>query len=149
MATFRQDPYRNFNFLVQIGGNDASARGHGYYEVVLPTAEIQLTEYREGNDRDNTPRRLPGLSRTGNVTLRRGLNGSLELWEWFRATRNGQIDRRDVVVQLLSEDHADVVMAWKLRGCFPVRYVSPTLSALGRTPAIEEIELAVESIDIE
>lgn len=148
MAVLRNDPYRNFNFLVQIGGADPAQPAAGFFEVVLPSAEIAVAEYRAGNEPIASPRHLPGLTRYNNITLRRGLAGSLDLWNWFKSVRDGQPDRRDVTVTLLDEQRQPV-MAWRLRNCIPVRYQGPTLNALGVAPALEEIELSVGSIDIE
>ena len=80
--------------------------------------------------------------------LKRGVANSPALWEWFEQVRQGTLDRRDIIVTLLNEERQPVVV-WKLRRCLPIKYVGPTLSAAESDVAIEEIELAVEGLDIE
>ena len=152
MAVFRDNPYGRFNFLVSLGG--ASGDGApgsvvgGYFEVILPTAEMELTEYRAGNEKVNSPRKMTGLTKYSDVTLRRGLVGSTDLWEWFKAVRDGALDRRNVTVTLLDEAHRPV-MTWRLSNCLPVKYTGPTLNARGDDVAIEELTLSVERLEIE
>jgi phage tail-like protein len=143
MAVLRNHPYGRYNFIVTIEGVSAS-----FSEVVLPTAEINVIEYREGADRDNQSRKLPGLTKYTNLVLRRGITGSLELWQWFAATRNGEVQRRKVTITLLREDR-EPVMTWKLSNCLPVKFTGPAFNARGNEVAIEEVELAVEGLEIE
>jgi phage tail-like protein len=148
MAVLRDTPYGGFNFRVQLGADPGSVLA-GFYEVSGLAAEVGVTEYRSGNDASNAPRKVLGLAKYSDVTLKRGLIGSTDLWDWFRTARDGAPERRDVVIQLLSEDHTQVVMAWRLRGCFPVKYVGPTLRATASDVAVEELVLSVERVDVE
>lgn len=143
MAIFRHSPYGGYNFLVSVDGREA-----GFAEVVLPTATIEVIDYRSGNDPTNEPRRLLGTTAYSNAILRRGITGSLDLWQWFDGARNGDQERRTVVVTLLRESR-EPVLTWKLRNCIPVKYVGPTLNATASDVAIEEVELLVERLDVE
>jgi phage tail-like protein len=140
----RDNPYANFNFVVEIDGLEEI----GFAEVELPAAEIETIEYREGADRTNASRKLPGRVRYGNLVLRRGLSGRLELWQWFEGVRNGQPDRRNVTVRLLDEARTPV-QQWRFRDAWPVKYDPSDLNAKGNEVAIELLELAVETIDVE
>lgn len=144
MAVQRDNPYANFNFVVDAGFGEEIA----FAEVELPAAEIETIEYREGADRTNASRKLPGRVRYGNVVFRRGITGSLGLWQWFEQAAAGQIARRDVRVTLLDEAR-NPVQQWRFRDAWPVKYDPSDLNAKGNEVLIETLELAVESIDLE
>jgi phage tail-like protein len=144
MAIFKNNPYAGFNFTVTVEGGEPAA----FSTVILPTIEIDVVEYRDGTDRTNQPRQVVGLTKYTNLVLKRGVASSTNLWEWFDQVRQGTLDRRTIVVTLLNEERNPVVV-WKLRRCLPIKYVGPTLSAGESDVAIEEIELAVENLEIE
>jgi phage tail-like protein len=143
VAVQRENPYGNYNFAVDGIGAEIQ-----FAEVEIPAAEIAVIEYREGADRTSAVRKLPGRVRYGNVVLRRGISGSLELWEWFKAVRDGQPLRRDVRITLLDEAR-NPVQQWLLRDAWPAKYDASDLNAKGNEVVIELLELAVESIDVE
>jgi phage tail-like protein len=150
MAIKRDRPYRNFNFLVDLGTGETAGQDAGFEEVLLPEARIDVIEYRNGNDKANEVLKLPGLARYGNVILRRGLIGSLSLYQWWNEVRNGNTGAsRNVVISLQSEDHSQVVMTWKLLRAWPVRYKAFGLSGKGQEVAMGELELAFERLEIE
>ena len=144
MPTKRDNPYANFNFLVELGGETAA----GFAEVDLGGARIDVIEYREGADRVNATRKLPGHAHYANVVLRRGITGDSTLWRWFDEVRDGNVSRRDVAVVLLDESRQPVVR-WTLQNAFPVKWEGPDLNAKGNEAAIETLELAVERIDLD
>jgi len=144
MAIFKNSPYGGFNFNVVVEGSEPTA----FSTVVVPTVEIDVVEYRDGNDRTSQPRQVVGLTKYTNLVLKRGVASSPALWEWFEQVRQGTLDRRGIIVTLLNEEQQPVVV-WTLRRCLPIKYVGPTLSAAESDVAIEEMELAVEGLDIE
>jgi phage tail-like protein len=144
VAVQRENPYGNFNFVVAVDGLDEA----GFAEVELPAAEIETIEYREGSDRSSGTRKLPGRVRYGNLVLRRGVSGRLDLWQWFEAMRSGQADRRNVTVTLLDETRTPV-QQWRFRDAWPVKYDPSDLNGTGNEVVIELLELAVESIDVD
>jgi phage tail-like protein len=140
----RELPYTNYNFLVDAGlGAEA-----GFSEVELPEGELEVIEYREGADRRSSARKLPGLARYPNVTLKRGVAGRLELYEWWNATRNGAVDRRNVVITLLDEQR-NPVQRWTLRDAWPVKLSFGPLSGRGHEVLVEALELAHEGFETE
>ncbi len=150
MAVVRDRPYPGFNFLVDLGGGKADGPQAGFAEVSGLSAELEPIEYRNGNHKDAAPLKLPGLARQGDVTLRRGLIGTLDLVQWFQQARNGDAGaRRRVVIQLLSEDRAQVAMTWKLLQAWPRRLAHGPLDAGKSQLAIEELVLACERVEIE
>ena len=144
MAVQRDNPYLNFNFLVDLGLGDEM----GFSEVEVPSGEIEVIEYREGGDRVNSARKLPGLAKYPNVTLKRGITGRTDLFEWWKSVRDGQVQRRNVTITLLDEQR-QAVLRWHLRDAFPVKIEGPSLNATGNEVAIETLELAHEGLEIE
>jgi phage tail-like protein len=149
MAVMRDRPYPPFNYLVDIGGGDPKSVQAGFAEVSGLSIEMQVIEYRNGNSPENAPIKLAGLAKYGDVTLKRGLIGSLDLYQWIDAVRNGDPGQRTVTIQLLNEDRSAVVMAWKLLRTRIVKYTAGPLNARAHEVAIEEIVLACERIEIE
>ena len=150
MASLRDRPYGQCNFLVDLGDGEADGPHAGFQEVSRLAVETTVIEYRNGNAKTNEPIKLTGLSRSSDVTLKRGIIGSLVLFHWFDQVRNGdQGANRDVTIRLMSEDHAQVVQTWKLGRARIVKYVSGPFDAKGGDVAIEEIVLAYEHLSIE
>jgi phage tail-like protein len=150
VAVLRDHPYAQFNFLVDLGTGDTESPEAGFQECSAIDMSIDVIEYRNGNDKANNVRKLPGLARSGDVTLKRGISGSLNLYKWIDQVRNGDPGaRRNVVIQLQSEDHTQVVFTWKLFGAFPVKLSGGPLNAKGTDVAIEELTLAYERLEIE
>ena len=145
VAIRRDNPYPNHNFEVSIVG--VADDNLGFSEVELPSGEIEVIEYREGRDAD-TVRKLPGLVKYPNVTLKRGINGYLELYNWWKAARDGDVRRTDVTIKLLDEQRQEV-MRWNLSRAWPVKVEAGPLNAQGNEVAIETLELAHEGFEIE
>ncbi len=134
MAVLRDFPYGQFNFLVDLGTGSTDGPQAGFQECSEIGMAVDVIEYRNGNDRANEVRKLTGLARYPDVTLRRGLIGSLDLYNWLNDIRNGEQGAvRTVTIQLQSEDHTQVVMTWKLFRARIVKHVSGPLNARGRT----------------
>jgi phage tail-like protein len=143
VAVQRDNPYSNHSFAVDLGTGDAI----GFSEVDLPSGEIEVIEYREGNEIARA-RKLPGLATYANVTLKRGVTGNLELFEWWRSVRDGQLLRRKVTITLLDEQRQPV-QRWVLRDAWPVKLDYSPLNALGNEVVIETLELAHEGFETE
>ena len=137
------DPIRNFHFTVEFGGETAS-----FQEVILPESEIQVIEYRDGSDKSSGVRKMPGLTKYSNLTLKRGLTKSLDLYEWFKQTKQGTLQRRDITISILNEQKEPFAV-WKLKNCWPTKYSGPNLKAKGNEVAIETLEIVTEDVDFE
>jgi phage tail-like protein len=149
MAEFRERPYSQFNYLVDLGTGDTESPQAGFQEVSGLGMEITVAEYRAGNEKDNAPRKITGTYKVPDVTLKRGVIGSLDLYDWLDQVRAGaQNALRTVTVQLQNEDHSSVVQEWKLANARPIKYTGPSLNAKGTDVAIEELVLACERIDL-
>lgn len=144
----RDIPYSNFNFLVRFSGGEING---GFSDVTGIASEITVAEYRDGTDKLNHVRKVPGLHKNADVTLKRGIVNSASFWEWLDAVqRTGQAARRDVTIVLQDETHTTDVQQWKLGNAFPMKYTGPTLAAKGGTDvAMEEWVLAYETLTFE
>lgn len=148
MAEFRERPYSQFNFLVDLGTGDTTSPQAGFQEASGLGLEITLAEYRNGNEKDNAPRKINGMYKVPDVTLKRGVIGSLDLYEWINQIRDGSQEAlRNVTIQLQDESHTGPVMEWKLTNARPIKYTGPSLNGKGNDVAIEELTLACERID--
>ncbi len=150
MAVFRDAPYGDFNFLVDLGSGAPGAVQAGFAEVVLPEAFVEVIEYRNGNEKESGARKIPGRAYYTNCLLKRGVIGALDLYQWWEQIRNGDVNaRRTVVIQLLNDDLSATVFTWKLLRAWPVRYKFSALNAAGHEPLLESLELALERLEIE
>ena len=151
MPTFRENPYGAFNYLVGLGGaqgdgSEGSIIG-GFSDVSGLGFEVKYSEYRNGNERFNTVRKVPNTYTTDEVTLKRGLVGSDDLFQWLKGVRDGTADPRTVVITLLDEAR-NAVATWTLRRAQPKKWTGPTLAAKGGGEvAMEELHLVHEGIE--
>ena len=150
MPTSSDKAYCNFNFLVDLGDGNTSGPTAGFEEVLLPEVWLDVIEYRNGNAKENAPRKLTGLEHCGNALLKRGVIGSLNLYQWYDQVRNGdQKALRNVTIQLQNEDHTAIVMTWKLLRARPVRLRWGPLNGKGKEVLVEYLELACERLEME
>lgn len=148
MSVRRDDPYPDFNYLVDLGAGDTAGPLAAFSEVVIPSLSIDVIEYRSGNDKENHVRKLPGLHRVSNAVLKRGVIGDLGLYDWIRQMASGQLDRRTVRITLLSESR-NPVMTWKLLRAWPCKLIGPTLRAGTSEIAVETLELCCDGLELE
>jgi phage tail-like protein len=150
MAVFRERPYAQFNFLVDLGDGTTEGPKAGFQEVSGLGMEVTVIEYRNGNSKENSVQKITGLNKATDVTMKRGVIGSLDLYNWLNQIRNGdQTALRTVTVHLQNEDHSAIVMTWKLLRARIVKHTSGPLNACGTDVAIEEIVLAYERLEME
>lgn len=149
MATFRDNPYGAFNYLVSLGTGDESTVVAGFSDVSGLGSEISYSEYRNGNDKANTVRKVANTFKNDDITLKRGLIGSLDLFQWIKRVREGEHEPRTVTITLLDEARQPVV-SFRLRNAQPKKWVGPTLAAKGGGEvAMEELHLVHEGLEIE
>src|SRR5258706_16227045 len=141
MATY---PLPKFHFLVEWGGTRI-----GFTEVSGLTLETEVIEYREGNSPEYNKIKMPGLRKFGNITMKRGtFSGDNDYYKWFNTVKLNTIDRRDITISLLNENHEPVVI-WKVKSAWPVKVQSPDLKSDANESAIESIEVAHEGLVID
>jgi phage tail-like protein len=153
MATLRDNPYGAFNYIVTLGGAQGDggegAIVGGFSDVSGLGVELNYSEYRNGNERFNTARKVPNTHKIDDVTLKRGLVGSTDLFAWLAGVRDGVADPRQVTITLLDEAR-NPVASWRLRNAQPKKWVGPTFAAKGGGEvAMEEVHLVHEGIEYE
>jgi phage tail-like protein len=151
MAVQRDDPYGAFNFKVTITPASGTEVRGGFSDVSGLGTEVTYAHYRNGTDPANRPRKVPLMYKANDVTLKRGLIGALDLYQWMDQVRQGRQDAKaTVVIELMSEDRAATVMSWKLTNARPSKLTGPTLAAKGGSDvAMEELALVCEDMEIE
>jgi phage tail-like protein len=138
----RKDPYAQFNFLVEIDGVTVA----GFTEVSGLNAESDSFEYRLGSE-PPTMRKIPGLLKFTNITLKRGYTDSRELWTWRKATLDGQTKRRSGSIVLLNEARQEA-LRWNFREGWLVKYDGPALNSKTNDAAVETIEIVHEGLEL-
>ena len=150
MATLRDRPYVQFNFLVNLGDGVTDGPAAGFQEVSGIGMEVTVAEYRNGNEKENSVRKITGMNKSTDVTFKRGVIGSLNLYSWLNDIRNGnEASLRTVTVQLMAEDHSTPVMTWTLLRARIIKYTCGPMNAKGTDVAMEEMVLAYERLEME
>jgi len=142
MSPARTDPYPAYNFLVEI---DGVLKG-SFSEVSGLVGQFDVAEYREGGD-NTSIRKLQGLEKFSNITLKRGYTSDLSLWKWFRSFEQGVLQRTTMSITLLDEQH-NPVLVWRVLRAWPCKYSGPLLNAKTSDVAIETLEICHEGIEL-
>ena len=137
-------PLPNFHFQVNWGGTRV-----GFTEVSGLNIENDVVEYRDGSSPEYHSLKMPGIQKYTNIVLKRGIfKGDNEFFQWINTINMNEVERRDITIALLDEDHNPAVV-WKVKNAWPVKYTGPVLKASGHEVAIESLELAHEGIIVE
>src|SRR3982751_4000546 len=140
MGVERERPYVQFNFLVDLGDGVTDGPQAGFQEVSGIGMEVTVAEYRTGNHKENSVMKITGMNKATDVTLKRGVIGHLNLYQWLDQIRNGdQNALRTVTVTLMNEDHTQPVVRWKLLRARMNKWTGGPLSAKGTDVAMEEM----------
>lgn len=142
MAT--EYPMVKFHFLVEWGGTKI-----GFTEVSGLDVETEVVEYRHGASPEYFKTKMPGMQKYSNITLKRGTFASdNEYFDWWNTVKLNKIERRDITISLLNEEHSPVVV-WKVKNAWPTKIKSTDLKAEGNEVAIETMELAHEGLTVQ
>lgn len=134
-------PLPKFHFQVEWGGANI-----GFTEASGLDFETEVIEYRHGASREYFKTKMPGMQKFGNITLKRGtFQGDNDFYNWFNTVKLNTIERRDLTISLLNENHEPVVV-WQVKNAWPVKVQSTDLKADGNEVAIETLELAHEGL---
>ena len=139
-------PFKIYNYRLEIDSIDVAA----FSEVSGFDASVDVIEYREGTEPINSPRKMPGLTKYGNVTLKWGMSESMSFYEWVSGISNGTKsaaeDRvQDVTIYLQDDQHNDIA-SWTLVNAWPSKYTAPEINASSSEIALESVELAFEEM---
>jgi phage tail-like protein len=139
----RKDPYRGFNFRVEIDNITVGA----FSDVSGLSSDSAVVEYREGTDRQLHVQKSMGLAIFTNITAKRGCAGNRELWNWRNNIVNGIPDRRNGAIILMDEERNDV-LRWEFEGGWIKKIDGPTFNAKGNDMAMESVEIVIESLTL-
>lgn len=140
----RVDPFRTFNFRLEIDGLTVGS----FRECSGLAADGNAVDYREGTDIPRSVRKLIGLQTYSNVTLKRGYTSNPELWNWYKNIVNGIPDRRHGSVILMDEQRKDV-LRWSLENMWIKKIEAPSFNATANEVAVESVELVHEGLMLE
>lgn len=138
----RDDPFTSFNFIVDIQGMRA-----GFSEIGGLSTETDIIEYREGNE-DITVRKIPGKRKYANINFKRGFTQDKKLWEWRKDVIEGKTRRLPGTITMLDEGRQPVLV-WRFYEAWPSKWAGPAFNAKNNDIAIEEMEIAVEGLELE
>lgn len=136
----RNDPYSAFNYLVEIDNVVVA----GFSEASGLTSETDVIEYRNG-DEDITVRKLPGLKKFANISLKRGFTDSKELWDWRQKVMDGKTERTSGTIKLLNEAREEA-LSWQFVEGWPCKWEGPSFNAKNNEVAIETLEICHEGL---
>jgi len=135
------DPFASYNFRLEIAGITVA----GFSECTGLNTEQNVIDYREGPE-GITPRKLPGLTKFGNITLKRGISLDKTVFGWRKTVTDGDIERKNISIVLQNEKH-DEVVRWNVVNAWPSKYMAPDLKATANEIAIESVELTHEGLE--
>ena len=144
MPPVRTDPFGAFNFLVEIDGVTQAA----FSEVSGLDVEVDVIDYRTGDDKSLGVRKLPGLAKYGNITLKRGITLDHSLWNWIKTVIDGSVHRANMTITLLDEQRQPA-LRWKIVRAWPRKWTGPVLNAKSSEIAIESLEIAHEGLELD
>lgn len=137
-------PLVKFHFQVEWGGTKI-----GFTEVSGLDVESEVVEYREGSSPEYSKIKMPGMQKYSNITLKRGTFASdNEFFKWWNSVKLNTIERRDIIISMLNEEH-DPVVTWKVKNAWPSKVQSTDLKAEGNEVAIESMEIVHEGLIIQ
>ena len=137
-------PISKFYFSVDIGDQTDLA----FQEVSGLDTEAQVIEYRNGNSPVFSTIKMPGLTKPGNVTLKKGVFvKDNKFWDWYNQIKMNTIKRESVVIKLLDEN-GDPTMTWTLNNAWPTKITGTDLKSDGNEVAVETLEIAHEGLTI-
>lgn len=136
----RKDPLRNFRFRIEIDGIQQA----GFTDATGFDATVDVIDYREGSDPTHV-RKLSGLTKYGNITLKWGITDSMEIYNWHKAVIDGTINRKNISIIVVDEAGSDKAR-WEIVNAWPTKYDPPDFSAKGNDVAIETLEIVHEGM---
>ena len=137
-------PMHKNHFRVEWGGVNV-----GFMEVSGLAIELDVVSYREGSSPESSERLMPGVKKYSPIILKRGIvKSDDEFYKWINTAQFNKIERRDVTISLLNENHEPVVI-WKIRNAFPFKLEYSPLHSQGSEVAIESLTLAHEGLTVE
>jgi len=143
MATTRVDPYRGFNFRVELDNTAVAS----FRECSGLSMTTDAVDYREGTDIPLSVRKLTAIRKFVNIVLKVGITQNKDLWNWYKNILNGIADRRNGAIVLQDEEHNDV-LRWQFENGWICKWEGPSMNATSNDVAIESIEICHERLEL-
>ena len=142
-------PFSAFNFGVEIYPDGASAPlcKASFAECDGLEVTYDVKAIKEGGLNDRVIR-VPGQAAYSNLTLKRGMTDSFDLWQWAKDTVANPALRANAEVVLFANDGTTEQARFQLHRCLPVKFKGPTLNAKDGAIAIEEFALSYEKFEL-
>lgn len=141
MADRPKDPYRGYNFRLEIDGITRA----GFRECSGLDSTQDPIQYREGNERPLTQRKMPGLNTYSNLSLKWGISDDKEFWDWRLKAMQGGVERKNGSIVLM-DDTGEAKMRWNFVNGWPTKWSGPSFNATGNEVAIESVDIAHEGL---
>lgn len=136
-------PLVKFQFSVKIGDKEAL-----FQEVTGLNAEVQQIEYRQGNSKEYSTVKMPGIKKIGNVTLKKGIfKDDKGFWDLYKQVTTNTFERKKITISLLDENN-EVAMSWTLTNAFPAKITVTDMKSDANESAVETMELAHEGLTL-
>ena len=135
-----KDPHLGLRFWVELGQIEVA----GFRECSGLKMETEIEEYAEGGLNTYT-HKLPKRVKYQNITLKRGMDETQSLYNWYMKFANGQIERQNISI-IVYNSVGKEVMRWDLQRAFPCKWSGPELNADKGSVAIEILEIAHEGL---
>lgn len=133
-----------YNFLVEWGGKQI-----GFSEISGLNMEIEPIHLRNGDFKEEIEIKVPGQLKFSEVTFKRGITkNDNDFFDWMNTKKSGEVERRNISIKLLNERREPIIV-WKLKNCFPTKYIGPVLSANDSNIAMESLVVVHEGMDME
>ncbi|MDE7299011.1 MAG: phage tail protein [Lachnospiraceae bacterium] len=133
-------PHGKFRYTLEVQGLNLG----GFSEVSGFDASIDVIEYREG-DKVQTPMKVPGLKKYGNITMKQGVADKDALYKWMETGFEKDVDRKTVTITLL-DINGQPAASWQIINAWPTKYTAPDFNATSSEIAVETLELAHEGM---
>ena len=140
-------PFTSFNFAVEINvpGLSSLVCSAAFSDCDGLEMNMEVKTIREGGN-NSRQIRLSGPVSYGQLTLKRGMTETFDLWNWFNAVTANPSLRADAEVVMLTPDGKKERARFILSRCVPVKLKAPPMNAKDGQVAIEELQLAYESL---
>src|SRR3974390_1627278 len=137
----RKDPLRGYNFKLEIGSGFRA----GFRECSGLDTTSDPVDYREGDEKVFTNRKLPGQTKYSNITLKRGITDDHSLWDWRKKTIDGKTERQNGSIVLMDEA-GEEKLRWNFVNGWPTKWSGPSFNATANEVAIETLEIVHEGV---
>ncbi|MFD0689868.1 phage tail protein [Actinomadura fibrosa] len=137
----RVDPFRNFNFLVELDGIAQAS----FIECSGLGSTTEVIENRQGGD-NTTSYKLPGRTSYSDISLKWGLTASTELWDWRQQIVLGTVVRSNGSIVVFDLDNSTEVARWNFVNAWPTKWESSAFTAKGGDISIDTLVLAHEGL---